>query len=108
MMTYENTCIADHKLEATVFGRIRTWLWWKRHDRCNPPSKKESVVKYRIEIVFDADRDLTETELSDLLDSLYPQVEEPMVRCLEHNCLDLVHDAEFQTSHVDCSVQKIG
>jgi hypothetical protein len=36
MRVYQSTCIADHAHKATIFGRFRTWLWWKRHDRCEP------------------------------------------------------------------------
>jgi len=36
MKHYMNTCVADHVHRAVVFGKIRSWLWWKRHDRCDP------------------------------------------------------------------------
>jgi Fe-S cluster assembly scaffold protein SufB len=36
MKHYQNTCVANHAHKSVIFGRFRTWLWWKRHDRCNP------------------------------------------------------------------------
>ena len=34
-MTTINTCIADHKkIISGFFVKIRTWIWWKRHNHC--------------------------------------------------------------------------
>ena len=56
------------------------------------------MPKYSLTITFDTDRELDDNEMSSLIGTLIPQLEEPM--SLDMDTLDFA-DATYSTSNID-------